>query len=173
LGQHGQPGHGRIWNEQLRVPMMLMAPDLKPGRHAGTVGVVDAIPTLLGKLSVSGREGFMAQASGVDVLGPDGGSQAVYSMQSMRLVRLFGEAPTHSLTTSDAKWVWSEGRAAVRYDRQADPYELLPIKDASAETRLRASREAQLRRAAALGAPEEQRISDETQQALEALGYME
>ena len=38
LGQHAQPGHGRIWNEQVRVPMMLMAPGIKPGRHAETVG---------------------------------------------------------------------------------------------------------------------------------------
>ena len=173
LGQHGQPGHGRIWNEQVRVPMMLMAPGVRPGRHAATTGVMDAIPTLLGRMNIPGSDAFFSQASGVDVLDDKPEERAIYSMQSMRLVTLFGAKPTHSLTTSDSKWVWTEGEGVVRYDRKTDPYELRPIDDPDALARVEGNRDAQLRRSAELGAPEEQQLSEETQEALKSLGYME
>ena len=94
-------------------------------------------------------------------------------MQSMRLVSLFGAKPAHSLTTDTAKWVWTEGEGVVRYDRKIDPHELRPIDDPGALARVRGNRDAQLRRAAELGAPAEQQLSAETQEALKALGYMD
>ena len=139
LGQHAQPGHGRIWNEQVRVPMMLMAPGLKPGRHVTTAGVVDAVPTLLGHLNVPGRADFIAHASGVDVLDAEPEERSIYSMQSMRLVSMFGQPATHSLTSTNSKWVWVEGKGGFRYDRQSDPHELTPIEDPSAVQRVKAS----------------------------------
>ena len=134
---------------------------------------MDAIPTMLGRLNIPGSDAFFAQSSGVDVLDDVPEEREIYSMQSMRLVTLFGAKPTHSLTTDAAKWVWTEGEGVVRYDRKTDPHELRPIDDPGALARVRGNRDAQLRRAAELGAPAEQQLSAETQEALKALGYMD
>ncbi len=53
LGEHGWIGHGRLWDEQARVPLFIRFPD---GRHARRiaepVASVDLLPTLLDALGV-------------------------------------------------------------------------------------------------------------------------
>jgi hypothetical protein len=94
-------------------------------------------------------------------------------MQSDRQVHEFGEPPTAALTAVDWKLILPEGEPAQLYDRQTDPYELSPTQGASRVVQLEALRAAQLARAAALGAAQERAVSEESQEALKALGYLE
>jgi choline-sulfatase len=173
LGQHDQPGHGRVWNEQLRVPMMLHSPGLEAGRFAPTVGVVDAIPTLLGQLEIPGAEAFLSQASGVDMLGSEVAPRVVYSLQSTRQEEEFGQPRTSALTTTRWKLISAENEEPRLYHRGEDPHELSPAPGAEREPLLQSLYARQLQRAASLGQPVVETVSDETLQALKELGYVE
>jgi arylsulfatase A-like enzyme len=174
LGQHDQPGHGRVWNEQLRVPMMLHIPGLASGRHAETVGVVDVIPTLLGLVPIEGDQAFLEQASGVDVLAADVPERRVLSLQSDRQVSEFGQPPTMALTSKKEKWILQEGVGVHWYDRSEDPHELQPIAGTTAQlTELERIRQGYLDRSLELGQGRAEAVSEQDLQALEALGYIE
>jgi arylsulfatase A-like enzyme len=173
LGQHDQPGHGRVWNEQLRVPMMLHMPGLEAGRHTPTVGVVDAFPTVLSQLQIPGVEAFLTQASGLDVLDPEAAPRVIYSLQSQRQEEEFGQPSTSALTTTDWKLVAVEDEEPRIYDRRTDPYELRPVLDAERLPLLQSLHAAQLKRAEELGHPVVQSVSEDTVQALQELGYLD
>ncbi|MFT5287491.1 MAG: arylsulfatase A-like enzyme [Planctomycetota bacterium] len=58
LGEHGWIGHGRLWDEQARVPLFIRFPD---GKYAGDfdqpVSLVDLLPTLLDALGLEQSSG--------------------------------------------------------------------------------------------------------------------
>jgi arylsulfatase A-like enzyme len=50
LLQHGFEGHGIVWNEQLRVPLLIKPPRssaIQPGRHADLASLIDVVPTMV------------------------------------------------------------------------------------------------------------------------------
>lgn len=48
LGDHGQPYHSTdLYNSQIRVPLVIAGPGIKPGRITETVSLTDLTPTLL------------------------------------------------------------------------------------------------------------------------------
>lgn len=55
LGQHGEAEHGGLWDEQLRVPLLIRAPGVAPARIREPVALVDVIPTLMGLSDLPGR----------------------------------------------------------------------------------------------------------------------
>ena len=156
------------------MPMMLHIPGRSSGRHGETVGVVDAMPTLLSLLPIEGAREFMEQASGVNVLAEGVEPRRVLSLQSDRQVTEFGQPPTIALTTKEEKWILREGQGLVTYDRLADPYELDP-RPGSVEQRseLEQIRQTHLERGQMLGQGREEAVSEQDLQALEALGYIE
>lgn len=58
FGEHGNLMHGlTLWNEETRIPWILRAPGLPPGRVAGPVSVADVAPTLRVLLGLPERTG--------------------------------------------------------------------------------------------------------------------
>jgi arylsulfatase len=71
LNQHDWPQHGRVWNEQLRIPLAIKFPKsagVPAQRFAKLTGLVDVIPTICGRLQLSWTDGFTSAATGRDVL---------------------------------------------------------------------------------------------------------
>jgi arylsulfatase A-like enzyme len=182
LSQHDNAAHGGTWDEQLRVPLVLRVPGASPRRIHQTVSVSDALPTLLGLVSLAGTEEFLAQASGRDVLN---GNEDVPVLSQDGSGERKRPGYRHALTTRRWKYFRSEyGRGAAReslYDLERDPFELEDVAGEHPEVlaRLReelskqlASREARGREVGAgeaMLAPTDPEFSEQ----LRALGYVE
>jgi arylsulfatase A-like enzyme len=123
LNQHGTPGHGHIWNEQLHVPFILRVPGMAPGRFGHGVSVVDLTATALGRLEVSGKETFARQLRGVDVLDPAFEPRPIVATTSARKERTenLGAA---SVITDRWKYVRHGSGGMSLYDMAVDPHEL-------------------------------------------------
>ena len=176
LGQHGEPGHGRLWEEQVRAAWLLRVPGLEPRRVAAPVSTVDAMPTLLARVEIPGVERFLAQASGVDVLAGGFTGRAQLSQTSARLIQ-FGQPVVHALTRGRWRYHALGPDGEALHDLEADPHELVDVSSEHPElvAELRAELEAmvedQTRRGAELGAGEAVDLDPDTLRALRDLGY--
>jgi arylsulfatase A-like enzyme len=68
LGQHAYPGHGQLWNEQVRAPLIVKFPKgerARTGRHPGLVSLIDLFPTLVAELELPIQTD---EFDGIDVL---------------------------------------------------------------------------------------------------------
>jgi arylsulfatase len=171
LMQHGLDGHGHIWLEQLRVPLLLKAPGLAPGRADVLLGSQDVVPTLLGRVpALAARvEPWLAQSTGCDVL-----------EQSERPV--LGQYPsqrqpmTHSIVQGRWRLIVGEGGTRL-FDLEQDPHELEDIAASRPRVverllaRLDVHLEQQRARGERLGAGALEAVSEERSTGLEALGY--
>ncbi|MHC4261484.1 MAG: sulfatase family protein [Planctomycetota bacterium] len=63
LWQHGWEAHGYLWEEQLRVPAILRAPDLEPRVEESPSSVMDLAPLLLEQISEVDGEVILEQAA--------------------------------------------------------------------------------------------------------------
>lgn len=171
LNQHGEPGHGLVWGEQLHAPLLIKAPGLPPGRSNALLSAADVLPTLLGRVDLPEEARFLSLTSGVDVLAPGFTERPVLSQTSDRQLSL-GKARTYALTGRESKCVWTEGEAPVRYDLVADPHELRPGSGATCLPEVQAEVDRQRRRGADLGAGQTEAMSPERLRELCALGYL-
>ena len=97
FAEHGHLGHGSgLWEEQLRVPLLLRGPGLAPGRRRDPASLVDLAPTLLAALGLE-RGPTESRWAGRSLL-EDPGERGVFAYQCDRLG---GESP--------AAWI-GEGR---------------------------------------------------------------
>ena len=145
LGQHDDPGHGRLWNEQLRVPFLL-----KPARRGGSeataaaahfgpgrvvlerVATIDALPTALAVTPGFDAAPFLAQCTGKAVgldgarpdegSRPDDGSRSLYAL----VARQRKLEPADAIVVGRHKYV--RGRLGEKgeqlFDLSLDPFEL-------------------------------------------------
>lgn len=126
LGQHGQLGHGYIWDEQVHVPLMLRVPGQSPRRVATTISVVDVLPTVLGLVPQLPRGSFLDQVSGWDVLAADHAPHPIFSQQTGRdRPDLPGDVT--ALTTAEWKYVRLSADQEQLFERRTDPYELRDV----------------------------------------------
>ncbi len=134
LSQHDHPAHGGTWDEQLRVPMLIRAPGLAPGRVNALVSVLDALPTLIAVLAVPELEGLLEQASGRDALAEDFVESPVLSQDTGRSNRT---GPfRYSLTGPRWKYFRTDGAGEAGeelYDLHEDPYELRDLSSTQGE----------------------------------------
>ncbi len=176
LNQHGEPGHGLVWNEQLHAPLLLRVSGLAAGRNATLLSAADVIPTLLGQLELPREEAYLTQASGRDVLAPGFVERPVLSQASERQVGL-GKERVFALTAADHKCVTTETDHLVLYRTTTDPFELTPVDDAAAaqacREQLLAVLGAQRARGVALGAGRTVKAPADELEMLKALGYHE
>jgi arylsulfatase A-like enzyme len=177
LNQHGEPGHGLVWDEQLHAPLLLLVPGQAPRRVATTVSAVDVLPTLLGMIDLPGEAALRPQLSGRDVLADGYTPRAVLSLTSARQVG-HGRAMQLALTDDAHKCVWEEGTDTVTvYDRRADPYELKPVDApavaASCLSTFRQQTAEQRARAEAIGAGRTAPMDEARRQMLLCLGYLD
>ncbi len=134
LSQHGHPAHGGTWHEQLRVPLLIRAPGVAPGRVNALVSVLDALPTLIGLLDVPELAGLLEQASGRDALADDFVEAPVLSQDTGRHNRT--EPFRYSLTGPRWKYFRTEGADAAGeslYDLHEDPFELRDVASSEGE----------------------------------------
>lgn len=176
LNQHGEPGHGLVWEEQLHVPLLVRVPGEAPRRVATPLSVVDVLPTLLGRVELPQAERFLAQASGVDVLAAPGTPRNLLAMTSERQLE-FGVA-SFALTSPRWKLVLQGDGNERLYDLRSDPYELRDVRDEHPReaSALRRELDAAIARRTArgeeLGAGRTRALNAEERAGLEALGYI-
>ncbi|MEE2678174.1 MAG: sulfatase-like hydrolase/transferase [Myxococcota bacterium] len=182
LSQHGHAAHGRSWNEQLQVPLLLRLPGEPPRRVDDLVSLVDVLPTLIPRIDAPGLEPLLAQMTGRDALA--GGNPTLFAQDTGRV----GERPgyRYALTTPRWKYFRIETRGALTgeelYDRRADPFELEDVAAqhpqvvAQLREALLLRRKAQRERAAALrgdAPPPVRPVDPELREQLRMLGYVD
>lgn len=120
LGEHGGLEHGHtVYDELLRVPLMIAGPGVRPGRIEAPVSLLDLTPTLLDLVGVAapddlvGRSLRGALSGGALSAQPIGAGFVLYGEDAWAVV--------------DGGQKWSvRGGAAQRFDLAADPGEQRP-----------------------------------------------
>lgn len=174
LGQHGLPRHGGIWLEQLHVPLLMKLPGRESGRFAGTVSMVDVLPSAIGALGVQGLEPYLAQFSGRNVLAPGYEPRPIFAQVAEgNSEKALSVVYDHWRLIHDPK----EGNSL--FDLKVDPYEL---KNVAADhpdvvARIKAWMDLELKRqsdnAVKYEAGKLREATQEEKQGLTDLGYVE
>lgn len=182
LGDHGQMGHGHtLYNELLRVPLLVRHPSLVPARRNETVRLIDLLPTLAEWL---GLEVDPASLQGRSILallrgGRDPWPQLRFVLGQIRYPsKIIGESLqvgrrklVHTLADRSGK-----RNAWELYDLALDPGERSnrfgsdPERDAELRARLESL---QSLTAEAAHATEKTVLDEETERTLRALGYID
>lgn len=163
FGEHGERTHGMLLHGAThRIPFLLAGADVPRGTIEGQVSTVDALPTVLARLSLP-----VPEVDGLDVLAPLPEQRAV-PLESLEGARTHGLAPVIGLRRG--QWLWEASPAEHLWNLADDPYEEHDLAAAEPE-RSRSLRS--VRRSLGI-APFERSApaSAETARALRALGYM-
>jgi arylsulfatase len=134
LGQHDAATHGDVWDEQLRLALLLRAPGETPRRVDRTLSIIDIVPTALRFLPQLEPEEFWRQARGQDVLDPSFVETPVFGMSPLDPGRRTLISGRWKVITDD------EGRVRL-FDLAADPFELEDRHEAHPELVQRLSKE--------------------------------
>lgn len=185
LNQHDWPAHGRVWNEQLHVPLLVRFPrplhDGLPQRFDGLVSLLDLFPTVLTRIRAPFQPEFMKQSTGVDVLAEDYRPRPLLGQRSGRDC---GEdsGPEFALVTPEWSYLWDDAIAAdLLFARASDPHELTNVASGHTSTRdsLRSGALALVELLRARGAAFEQgqaggaaELDPRVLRELEAMGYI-
>ncbi len=121
--EHGSVEHGHtLYDELLRVPLMVSAPALEPGRVAAPVSLLDLTPTLLELAGVDGSDGFLGRSL-VPLTRGDTRTQEDFAARPQFFGGLlYDDEAWGVLTASKQKWI-SQGSRQYVYDLEADPGE--------------------------------------------------
>jgi arylsulfatase A-like enzyme len=184
LGQHGQAAHGHIWDEQLRVPLLIRFPGEAGAVNGSTLSTVDVLPTLLGQLDMPFTKVIQEQASGKDVLAKGFKRAPVFSQETGRS----REREAYRFTLTDDRWKYvreerkDETFEEQLFDLQEDPFELTNVSKRRTRitdqfrvglVRLRQLQSARAKALHAEGQAKTRPIDTETQRNLRALGYVD
>lgn len=116
--EHGSYSHGRtLYSEVLHVPLLVRAPGFPPGRVAGTVSLVDVLPTVLELLDLPVPEGLHGRS-----LVPALAGEALAPRPALAEVRLYPGQHGDSLELDGWKLVRGTGSEAPQlFDVRSDP----------------------------------------------------
>lgn len=122
LFEHGWVGHGsRLYEESIRVPLILRGPGVAPGRDDRQVAGVDVMPTVLARLGVTPPSGL----PGHDLLAPATGARGIAFAETR-----FGRRPDGTsaalLAARTPEWKlirFASGDGTELYHLQSDPAE--------------------------------------------------
>ncbi len=182
LGSHGFAGHGgRIYQEQLLVPLVFFAGDgsLAPKRVGALVQLLDLFPTLAeaGGATVQGLDPLLHGASLWPLLRGENGwmERPVFSQRRHAGKGARPQRALFSVQTSRFKYITEIGRADEFFELERDPLELQnnalnPSSDRDSLKRLLEAR-IELRAKHLQGAPSES-IPAEWLEELKSLGYV-
>lgn len=123
LGQRGHMGHGRIYEEQTHVPLILKLPaslGIEPARYSKLVSIVDIVPTLITNLSLPvSLDGF----EGINMLSED--RDFVFAQRSFaKKEARWGRGRKFTLKTPAWKYHLSTENPDELYDMREDRREL-------------------------------------------------
>jgi arylsulfatase A-like enzyme len=125
LGQHEWIGHGRIYNEQIFVPLIVKLPageGTAGTRVARFASLIDVVPTLVGRLGLPIDARDAAQLEGIDLFDPETARESVFSE---RVHRDRGWEPGRKYTLTGPDWKYhllTEGEDEL-YDMRSDRFE--------------------------------------------------
>jgi arylsulfatase A-like enzyme len=186
LNQHNWASHGLVWEEQLRVPMMIRLPGGRrgrgehPARFEPIVSLVDLFPTVMARMKPYRTPlalRFLEQATGVDVLDPTFASRPVFAQRTKREVAK-DPGTMYALADEDWKYIYLPEQGDQLYDRRGDPHELedlaqaRPDETAGVRERLFATIDEQTRRGELLEAGDTSALDPEMLKQLQELGYL-
>ena len=124
LWQHYSSGHGDVWEEHLRVPLIIHVPGHKPERLNPLMSIIDVLPTALRFVDGFQSAEFYRQARGSDVFSKGFAEPGVFGM---------GDRFTKTFSWTDGKWkvlLRADGAVSL-FDLGADPFELDDVHDAN------------------------------------------
>jgi arylsulfatase A-like enzyme len=132
LGEHGRFGHGRsLYEPEVRVPLVICAPQIPPSRIGRPVSLLDLYPTLLAAAGVSVPKGLPGQnlipllRGETDARGP----------VPLEIAATAGQAPHAALVDGDEKLMsFGQGGLPRLFDLRADPGETRSLARARAAT---------------------------------------
>ena len=189
MGQHHKTGHGYIYDEQLRAPLMIRVPGAAARRISTPVSSVDIFPTVLGLIDdfpgaaalLGAGARFLEQASGRNVLSDTYAHQPVFAQRSSR-ERPDLPYPTYTLTTAEWKFIHEVGGTDRLFRLTDDPFELGNVIEDHPETAAQLRRQLleriaeQRQRGIAFqaGQPEQPELIDpQLLEQLRSLGYLD
>ena len=70
LSDHGGRNHDTLYEEVMRVPLLVKAPGLEPETREEVVQLIDLLPTLLKLLGVGPLRGLEGSRPGIDLFNP-------------------------------------------------------------------------------------------------------
>ncbi len=169
LWQHGVREHGVIWNEQLKVPLILRLPGVDPGRRPQLASLIDVLPTLAANTALPlDAAGF----DGIDLL-----SEAREWTLAQREIRKgIWAAENFALVGERFKYLYFADRDDLLFDLEKDPGETYNAIARHPEVARTMRRElgklvkVSKERSALQGLDD---IPEEVRKQLEALGYVE
>lgn len=178
FGEHDSMGHSKtVYDEVLRVPLILVAPGLVPAgrRVPEQVSLVDVKPTLLDLLGIPAPAEMHGTSLRALMDGEADGFDAVRFAEGLN-----DDRPRRRILvarTRDHKWIQlaDEGAPSEIYDLRSDPAEKNPRSDPELVAR---GRELLARYRALEGGPAptpgpERPLDPDVQRKLEALGYVD
>ncbi|MEM9407624.1 MAG: sulfatase-like hydrolase/transferase, partial [Acidobacteriota bacterium] len=116
FGDHGGLLHrDLLYDELLRVPLIVLGPDIEPSRRNGLASTVDIVPTALGLLGVQTE--MPLEGNDLLALEPDQPSYTISQYGPSR----------YAVSTSKWKLIESVPRKTELYDLQTDPREAFDI----------------------------------------------
>jgi arylsulfatase A-like enzyme len=123
FGEHGSRTHGTtLYDETLRVPLMIRLPDRRARRVDARVGLIDVGPTLLDLMGVNTPGHFMGQSL-VPFLRGESAELTRPLFAETRLMQAY-------ITPSGLKLIFDSRRDRVElYDLKSDPGELQNLAD--------------------------------------------
>lgn len=121
LWDHRGFEHGHtLFDELLRVPMMVQAPGLAPGRVDAPVSLLDVTPTVLDALGLTGRD--LDGQSLLPLARGDAAAAEAFTKRDQAFGRPLYGTPRWGVLHDQQKWTTNEGREAL-HDLRADPAE--------------------------------------------------
>ncbi len=128
FGEHGMIRHGfEIWEELVRVPLVIQVPGAKPGRVTQRRGTIDVVPTILDLYRLpqpkgEGTDFVSGQSLLLDVMQPPG-YQPKPRIVFVDMTAGPNNAERQAFIEDDKKLIVSGGRPLGLYDLASDPGE--------------------------------------------------
>jgi arylsulfatase A-like enzyme len=169
--EHGSGGHGQLYGETLRVPLLMSHPGLRLGGEAVVsepVGAVDVMPTLLDLLGVEAPAGLHGRSRVDQMVGVPDTSATAYSSSEM--------TQRDRVSVLDSAGHWVDGRHQTHFFRLPDDpeeqWDMLGTLAADERERYE-NRANTLRATATVGSATPVVLDAHEREALRALGYID
>jgi arylsulfatase A-like enzyme len=166
--EHGHLGHGNdLFNETLRVPLLLVAPGVTPGVLDGDVSLLDVAPGILALAGAPAEPRFEGRALGRTLQAAPVYAELLSTAQ--------GKEPEQNrgLVAGNDKLLVTPAGGEQFYDLARDPGEMDPnALDATARTTLQQLLDTMRARAQRdVGTAQQRELDEATRDRLRALGY--
>lgn len=141
LGQHGEDTHGFfVYDATIRIPWILRAPGLGPGRFPHQVRLLDVMPTMIALADVGGESAALGPVEGVD-LAPSlasGGDPGLDAYAETWLPRhQFNWSELKTIRTASAKYIDAPDPELYRWRDDPDEASNLVAQEPDVAARLR------------------------------------